>query len=100
MAQVLNPRRSDATNYRRLQRFLALFDFEEKALTRLLLALRPSDTPLTLVLDRSEWKFGTKRVNLLVVGYVLEGFVVPLRWVDLDKAGASNTDCAIKDRGF
>jgi hypothetical protein len=90
LAQVLNPRRSDATNYRRLQRFLALFDFEEKERTRLLLALRPGDTPLTLVLDRTEWKIGSKRVNLLVVGYLLEGFVVPLRWVDLDKAGASN----------
>jgi len=90
LAPVLNPRRSDATNYRRLQRFLALFDFEEKERTRLLLAFRPNDTALTLVMDRTEWKIGGKRVNLLVVGYLLEGFVVPLRWVDLDKPGASN----------
>ena len=90
LASVLNPRRSDATNYRRLQRFLALFKLDKKELTRLLLALRDDDSPLTLVMDRTQWEIGSKSVNLLIVGYLLDGFVVPLRWIGLDKAGASN----------
>lgn len=91
IACVLNPQRKSQTNYRRLQRFLALFHFDQQVLARLLLALRPDpDTPITLVMDRTEWKFGAKRVNLLVVGYLLEGFTVPLRWKELDKEGNSN----------
>lgn len=91
IAHVLNPRRSTKTNYRRLQRFLALFDPGQEMLAKLLLALRPNpEEPITLVMDRTEWKFGTKRVNMLVVGYLFEGFVVPLRWHDLDKEGNSN----------
>lgn len=91
LAPLINPRRAHATNYRRLQRFFALFDPGADTLTRLLLALRPNpEEPLTLVMDRTEWKFGTKRVNLLVVGYLLDGFTIPLRWLELDKEGNSN----------
>lgn len=91
LAHLINPKRAQATNYRRLQRFFALFDPGADTLTRLLLALRPNpEQPLTLVIDRTEWKFGTKRVNLLVVGYLCEGFTIPLRWLELDKGGNSN----------
>lgn len=91
LAHVLNPRRNTKTNYRRLQRFFALFNPGQDTLSALLLALRPNpEEPITLVMDRTEWKFGTKRINMLVVGYLLEGFVVPLRWCDLDKEGNSN----------
>ncbi len=86
LAPVFNPTRSETTNYRRLQRFFALFALEQDTMTRLLLLLRPTSkdrtaSPLTLVMDRTEWKLGRKRFNLLVVGYLLEGYVVPLRWI-------------------
>lgn len=91
LAPLINPRRAPGTNYRRLQRFFALFDPGPEALTRLLLALRPDpDQPLTLVMDRTEWKFGSKRVNLLLVGYLCQGFTIPLRWQELDRTGNSN----------
>lgn len=90
LAQVINPRRSTPTNYRRLQRFFALFDPDQERLALLLIALRPEpEEPVTLVMDRTEWKFGRKRVNLLVVGYLLEGVTVPLRWIELDRTGNS-----------
>ena len=91
LAHVVNPRRAHATNYRRLQRFFALFDPGAETLCRLLLALRPNaDEPITLVMDRTEWKFGSKRVNLLTVGYLCGGFTIPLRWLELDRTGNSN----------
>lgn len=90
LAKVLNPRRSAETNYRRIQRFLSGFRFDFEALSGLLLALRQSDEPVILVLDRSQWSFGQKTVNLLVLGYLEAGIVVPLSWIDLDKPGASS----------
>jgi hypothetical protein len=41
-------------------------------------------------MDRTEWKFGTKRVNLLTVGYLCHGFTIPLRWLELGREGNSN----------
>lgn len=91
LAPIINPNRSSETNYRRLQRFFALFDPGADTITKLLLALRPNpEEPLTLVIDRTEWKFGAKRVNLLVVGYLCEGFTIPLRWIELSRTGNSN----------
>ena len=91
LAPMINPRRAEKTNYRRLQRFFALFDPGADALMRLLLALRPEhDKPITLVMDRTEWRFGRKRVNLLVIGYLCQGFTIPLRWHELDRTGNSN----------
>lgn len=91
LAHLINPRRTHATNYRRLQRFFALFDPGTEALTKLLLALRPnSEEALTLVMDRTEWKFGARRVNLLTVGYLCGGFTIPLAWQELGRTGNSN----------
>lgn len=44
-----------------------------------------------LALDRTEWKVGSKPVNLLVLAVVHAGCAVPLLWSVLDKPGASHT---------
>jgi len=45
-----------------------------------------------LCLDRSNWDFGEKRVNYLVLSWrINKGVSLPLMFVDLDKAGNSNT---------
>jgi len=92
LACTLCPRRSAETNYRRLQRFFALFDFDYDALAELLLALRVSTDPIVLVMDRTEWHFGARTINLLVVGYLESGITVPLVWQELEKAGATNEE--------
>lgn len=90
LSRVLNPKRKADTNYRRLQRFLALFQFDFDDLATLLLALRTSTEPLVLVMDRTEWHFGGRTINLLVVGYLEAGITVPLLWTELDKAGSTS----------
>lgn len=92
LARVVHPRRKAETNYRRLQRFFALFSFDFEDLARVLLALRTSTEPLVLVMDRTEWRFGSRTINLLVVGYLESGITVPLLWKELDKAGATNEE--------
>ncbi len=92
LSRTLNSRRQAETNYRRLQRFFALFRFDFDDLAALLLALRVSTEPLVLVLDRTEWRFGSRTINLLVVGYLEAGITVPLLWKELDKAGSTSED--------
>lgn len=44
-----------------------------------------------LLLDRTQWQYGKRKiVNLLVIGVVYKGVFVPLVWEDLDKPGKSN----------
>ena len=91
LAPLISSKRSNATNYRRLQRFFALFDVDFLALARLMLALAPKEK-LLVALDRTEWDVGRRRMNLLVVGYVHHGMAVPIFWRELDKPGPSNQD--------
>lgn len=45
-----------------------------------------------LCLDRTNWKFGDKNINYLVLSWrISKKFSLPLLFVDLDKAGNSNT---------
>ena len=92
LARTFNTQRSAETNYRRLQRFFALFHFDFEEIAELLLALRVSTEPLVLVIDRTEWHFGGRTINLFVLGYLESGITVPLVWKELDKAGATGEE--------
>jgi hypothetical protein len=46
-----------------------------------------------LGLDRSNWKYGKKEINYLVLSWRINRHIsIPLMFVELDKAGNSNTD--------
>ena len=45
-----------------------------------------------LLMDRTNWKLGKRKmVNLLVIGVLYKGLLIPLVWQDLHRAGNSNT---------
>lgn len=48
--------------------------------------------PKCLALDRTNWKVGSKDVNILMLAIVTRRFRVPLLWTVLDHQGNSNTD--------
>lgn len=79
--------------YARLVRFFSTGIGEElhKGVMRavLLLALQ-SGSPCCLTMDRTDWKFGVKWNNLLVVGLSFRGYLVPLVWADLGSRGNSD----------
>jgi len=43
-----------------------------------------------LVLDRTNWKIGSKNVNILTLGILFKGCFIPLCWQQLNKRGNSN----------
>jgi hypothetical protein len=51
-----------------------------------------------LVMDRTEWKIGETWHNVLVIGYICGGNLVPLIWEDLGQKG--NSDEAIRIQLF
>lgn len=44
-----------------------------------------------LLLDRTNWEFGKRKINVLVIGLLYKEVFIPLVWKDLEKKGNSNT---------
>jgi hypothetical protein len=81
-----------SSSYRRIQRFMAEFDFPMKVVAQLIFKLLPKKNDLTLVLDRTNWKFGKININILMLGVSYKNVAFPLIFVMLDKCGNSNTE--------
>jgi hypothetical protein len=45
-----------------------------------------------LLLDRTNWKYGKTHINLLVIGLLYRDVFIPLVWLDLGRAGNSNSN--------
>lgn len=95
LAQVINPKRSDRTNYRRLNKFFEKFSFDKEVRAKLLGSFLPNEQWI-LTMDRTNWKFGKTNINFLVLGVAYKGMAIPLFWYLLDKQGNSNYGERIK----
>ena len=91
IALAFNGKAEVSSNYRRLQRFFALFkiDFVQIACWIFKLYV-PKDQFFYLVIDRTNWYWGKKKINVFMLGIAHEGMAIPLFWRLLPKAGSSN----------
>lgn len=83
------------SNYRRLQRFFQFVRLDGDAAALLVIRMLGigdrGRSRWLLVLDRTNWKFGGRNVNMLVLAVVTDRFRVPLMWTLLDHGGGSST---------
>ena len=91
IANGLNGNADRKSNYRRIQRFFALFDLDYDLLAELVVTLLPHRKDWLITLDRTHWQFGQLQINILLVGIVFQGVAFPLYWTMLPKKGNSNT---------
>jgi len=108
-----------SSSYRRIQRFMKEFTFPMEVVSSLIFKLLPSQSDLVLVLDRTNWKFGSKNINILMLGVSYKNIAFPLMFKMLDKRGTSDmkerihlvkqyikwfglhtVDCLLADREF
>ena len=79
------------SRYRRLQRFFALFKIDFIKIARLIFQLYAnSNNKYYLLIDRTNWYWGKKKINVFMLSIAHEGIAIPLFWQLLDKAGSSN----------
>jgi hypothetical protein len=78
------------SNYRRIQRFIEQVRWCYHTLVPLILKWSGIDRPLTLVIDRTNWKLGNNDINILCVSVLGDSFCVPLIWKLLPKRGNSS----------
>ena len=80
------------SSYRRIKRFFAGYTYCYEQLGKLILQWLNLSS-YTLCMDRTNWKFGSKHVNYLVVSIAWQGASIPIAWTCLDKQGGnSSTD--------
>lgn len=89
---------SDATNesrYRRFQNFFLKFAMPIDSVGSFTLSkLQIPALGWVLAMDRTNWKFGKKHINILTVGVVVNKIAFPIAWVSLPqktKRGNSNS---------
>lgn len=119
LATAFDSNASTSSSLRRIQRFMADYLLEADLIARLIFSLLPHKPPFRLAMDRTNWKFGVKNINVLVLAVVYHGVAFPLLFKLLPKFGNSNThdriglierfvtlfgtatlDCLIADREF
>jgi len=77
------------SSLRRIQRFIAEYSLDTDLVARFIFALLPHEPPYRLVLDRTNWKFGTKNINILTLGIVYNGVAFPILFHIMPKFGNS-----------
>ena len=93
IAAHLDDKHDIAIRTQRIYRFFADTELNYGEIALLIYALlQQQGKPFRLILDRTNWKFGKSNINFLVLAIRVEGLgAVPLLWMNLDKAGNSNT---------
>jgi len=82
---------NQGSSLRRIQRFMAGYCLNTDLIARFVFALLPHSPPYRLVLDRTNWKFGSKDINVLMLGIVYRGVAFPVLYTMMPKFGNSST---------
>ena len=92
VAEFFQSKAHSESSYRRIKRFFADYTYCYEQLGKLILHWLKLDS-YTLCMDRTNWKFGSKHINYLVVAIAWQGASIPIAWTCLDKSGGnSNAD--------
>lgn len=91
LASHLPGKASHASAYRRLQRFFQFVRLDADRMALMVVHMLNLERKKCLALDRTNWKIGSKDVNILVLAIVTRRFRVPLLWTLIPHQGNSDT---------
>lgn len=91
IATVFQTDCKEESAYRRICRFFTDFSFDFSCITPFILKLFPLDQKCTLILDRTNWKWGKTSINILMLSIAYKGISIPFFWSVLDFEGNSST---------
>ena len=94
LAQVANAfcgRAQPASSYKRVQRFLRLFEISYAEVAFFVIKLVGLPAPWIITLDRTDWYLGSTPLNVMTLGICYKGIAFPLLWSILEKKGCSDT---------
>jgi len=81
-----------SSRQRRIHRFIKEVHIEFNHVAEFIMNLfHFKEKEIYLSIDRTNWKYGLKNINFLVLAVVYKGAAVPIYWLLLNKKGNSNT---------
>ncbi len=96
LAKVFDNKAATDSSLRRIQRFMASYKLDSNLVARVIISLLPVEPPYQLSMDRTDWKFGSLHINILVLAINYKGLAFPVIFKVLPKAGNSRTEQRIK----
>lgn len=91
IAEAFQTTTKEESSYRRIQRFFKDFSFDTSSIVIMVLNLFVMNEKVTLIMDRTNWKWGGKHINILMLSVEYCGIGIPLFWEVLNSAGGSST---------
>jgi hypothetical protein len=92
LANYMREKTNIASRYRRLQRFFLYCKMDYDAVAIFIIKLFGFDkAQYYLTMDRTNWKWGKKDINVLFLGVVYKGAAIPIYWLPLNHRGNSST---------
>jgi hypothetical protein len=79
------------SSYRRVRRFFAGFSFDRTVIIPMVLALFGLKKELLLILDRTNWKWGKRDINIMLISVAYRGIGIPIFWQVSTNSGSSST---------
>ena len=96
IATAFQGKASIDSHYKRLQRFFRGFTFDMSCVFEIILNIFQFQGKVWLIIDRTNWQFGKKDINVLTFAIAYKGIGIPLAWLVMNKAGNSFTNDRIK----
>ena len=94
VATAFRGKAKQASNYKRINRFMAKFEFSFDSVAKFVVSIFHFGTNWTLAIDWTNWKFGKKDINIFVLSICHNGIAIPLLWKTLNKrANTKTSDC-------
>ena len=91
VAQFFHGEAQSSSHYKRLQRFLRGFEIDYDQYAQVVSRWFCPKEKWVLTLDRTNWEFGSIKINFLVLAVAHQGIAIPLFWRLLPKKGNSST---------
>jgi len=79
------------SSYRRVRRFFSGFSFDISIIIPFVLTLFCLKSRVILILDRTNWKWGKRDINILLLSVAYRGIGIPLFWSVTNSSGSSST---------
>lgn len=92
IATAFNSKAEIESRYKRLARFFAFFKIDYVIIAKWVFnVFFKEDEKVYLIIDRTNWYWGKKKINVFMLAVAYEGLAIPLFWTLLDKGGSSNS---------
>ncbi len=79
-----------ASSTRRINRFLANYDFNLDDVAKYIMSILPIKAPFKLLLDRTNWSFGKTDTNILMFSIAYKSLSIPIVFTMLDNKGGNS----------